>query len=289
MTQPLLKRIPLLRQLLHARDDLRELRAIAELQLRLDKELLTATLLAQPKYQDPKRLNRHEAQVFSQNGEDGAIAEIFARIGVVDRVFVEFGAGDGMENNTTYLLFQGWSGFWFEGDESNVQAIRESFEQAVRKNRLVVAREFLTAERAPEILSKHQVPREFDLLSLDIDRNTSWIWRKLGEFRPRVVVIEYNASIPPQDEWEIAYSADAKWEGTLCFGVGLRTLQKIGEKLGYVLVGCELSGTNAFFVRNDLAVNRFLAPFSAENHYEPPRYFLSRTWGHRRAFNDNCP
>jgi len=289
MTRPLLKRIPLLRQLLHARDDLRELRAIAELQLRLDKELLTANLLAQPKYQDPKRLNRHEAQVFSQNGEDGVIAEIFARIGVVDRVFVEFGAGDGMENNTTYLLFQGWSGFWFEGDESNVQAIRESFEQAVRKNRLVVAREFLTAEQAAEILSKHQVPREFDLLSLDIDRNTSWIWRNLGDFRPRVVVIEYNASIPPHDEWEVAYRADATWDGTVYFGVGLRTLQKIGEKLGYVLVGCELSGTNAFFVRNDLTLDKFSAPFSAEHYHEPPRYFLRRTWGHRRAFNENCP
>ena len=288
MTRPLFK-IPVLRQFLNAREDLRELRAAAELQLRLDKELLTANLLAQSKYQDPKRLNRYEAQVFSQNGEDGIIAEIFARIGFVDRTFVEFGAGDGMENNTAYLLFQGWSGFWFDGDESNVERIRKSFEPATRENRLMVATEFFTAEKAADILTKHKVPREFDLLSLDIDRNTSWIWRKLGEFHPRVVVIEYNASIPPQEEWEIAYRADATWNGTLYFGAGLRTLQKIGEKLGYVLVGCELSGTNAFFVREDLALDRFAVPFSAENHHEPPRYFLRRTWGHRRAFNDNCP
>jgi len=288
MTRPLFK-IPVLRQFLNAREDLRELRAAAELQLRLDKELLTANLLAQSKYQDPKRLNRYEAQVFSQNGEDGIIAEIFARIGFVDRTFVEFGAGDGMENNTAYLLFQGWSGFWFDGDESNVERIRKSVEPATRENRLTVATEFFTAEKAADILTKHKVPREFDLLSLDIDRNTSWIWRKLGEFHPRVVVIEYNASIPPQEEWEIAYRADATWNGTLYFGAGLRTLQKIGEKLGYVLVGCELSGTNAFFVREDLALDRFAVPFSAENHHEPPRYFLRRTWGHRRAFNDNCP
>jgi hypothetical protein len=285
----LLYKIPLLRQLLYTRDDLRELRAASGLQLRLDKEILTANLLAQSKYQDPKRLARHEAQVFSQNGEDGIIAEIFARIGVTDRVFVEFGAGDGMENNTTYLLFQGWSGFWFDGDESNIGAIRKSFEQAARENRLVAAQEFFTAERAAEILAKRQVPKEFDLLSIDIDRNTSWIWRSLGEYRPRVVVIEYNASIPPQDEWEIEYRADAIWDGTLRFGAGLRTLQRIGEQLGYVLVGCDLSGTNAFFVRNDLATNKFSAPFSAENHHEPPRYFLSRTWGHRRALNDNRP
>ena len=38
-------------------------------------------LLAQPRYADPKRLHRHELQVFSQNGEDGVLMEIFRRIG----------------------------------------------------------------------------------------------------------------------------------------------------------------------------------------------------------------
>lgn len=288
MTRPFLK-MPLIREILHAREDLRALRAAAESQVRLSKELLIAKLLVQARYQDQKRLNRYEGQVFSQNGEDGIIAEIFSRIGAVSRVFLEVGAGDGMENNTAYLLFQDWSGFWFDSDESNVQAIYKSFGQSIRKNRLSVAREFFVGEGAAEILGKHQVPQEFDLLSLDVDRNTSWIWRSLAEFRPRVVVIEYNASIPPQDEWEIEYRTNAIWDGSLYFGASLRTLEKIGKKLGYVLVGCELSGTNAFFVRNDLALDKFAAPFSAENHYEPPRYFLTRTWGHRRGFNDNCP
>jgi hypothetical protein len=30
---------------------------------------------------------------------------------------------------------------------------------------------------------------------------------------------------------------------------------------------------NAFFVRMDLAAGLFCDPFTAENHYEPPRYF----------------
>jgi hypothetical protein len=281
-----LQRMPIIRQLQHLRDDLRAVRSAAELQLRLDKELLVAGLLNQPKYQGPKRLNRHEAQVFSQNGEDGIIAEIFRRIGTITRVFVEFGAGDGMENNSTYLLYRGWSGFWFDADEANLQALTQVFAQPIKDQRLVAAREFFTAETAAGILKKHKVPRQFDLLSLDIDRNTSWVWRSLHEFAPRVVVVEYNASIPPQDEWEIPYRADAGWEGTIRFGAGLRTLQALGEQFGYALVGCDLSGTNAFFVRKDLAADKFEEPFTAENHYEPPRYFLMRTWGHRRAFDD---
>jgi hypothetical protein len=43
---------------------------------------------------------------------------------------------------------------------------------------------------------------------------------------------------------------------------------------GYALVGCNLAGVNAFFVRADLAWDRFAAPFDAENHFEPPRFYL---------------
>jgi hypothetical protein len=59
-------------------------------------------------------------------------------------------------------------------------------------------------------LRKHSVLLAFDILSLDIDRNTPWIGRALREFRPHIAVIEYNASIPPQDAWaEWLIAADA--------------------------------------------------------------------------------
>jgi hypothetical protein len=59
----------------------------------------------------------------------------------------------------------------------------------------------------------------------------SWVWRALRAFRPRVCVVEYNASIPPQDDWEIPYEAEATWDGTLIFGAGLLALEKIGKDL----------------------------------------------------------
>ncbi len=101
-----LKQLPGLKQLLGSRTDIMITRATAARQLRLSQELFVTTLLASSKYDDPKRLNRHEGQVFSQNGEDGIIAEIFSRIGSTNRVFVEFGAGDGSENNSAYLIAQ---------------------------------------------------------------------------------------------------------------------------------------------------------------------------------------
>ncbi|MCS6951607.1 MAG: hypothetical protein RMK57_03650 [Bryobacterales bacterium] len=68
-----------------------------------------------PRFRDPQRLLGSGFKVFSMHDEDGIIEEIFRRIGETNRWFVEFGAGDGLENCTTYLLMKGWSGAWIEG------------------------------------------------------------------------------------------------------------------------------------------------------------------------------
>ena len=65
-------------------------------------------LFNNPKYKSPDKLNSYELKVFSQNGEDGIIEEILSRIGVTIGYFVEFGAGNGLQNNTAYLLTKGW-------------------------------------------------------------------------------------------------------------------------------------------------------------------------------------
>src|SRR5947209_1771548 len=82
-----------------------------------------AILASDPKYADPRRLNRYEFKAFSQFGEDGVLQEIFHRIGTTNRQFVEFGVEAGLENNTAYLLWQGRSGLWIEPVRGSVSAI----------------------------------------------------------------------------------------------------------------------------------------------------------------------
>ena len=55
---------------------------LAELQI--DNYLLE-NLHKNPKYDNPKKLNRYEFKVFSQAGEDGIISEIFNRIGTTNK------------------------------------------------------------------------------------------------------------------------------------------------------------------------------------------------------------
>ena len=130
------------------------------------------------------------------------------------------------------------------------------------------------------------VPEEFDLLSLDIDQNTYYAWEGLTKYRPRAVVVEYNALLPPDIDWKVHYESNRVWNGTSNFGASLKAFELLGRQLGYELVGCDFIGVNAFFVRSDLVGDSFAAPFTSENHYEPPRYALSHRRGHRTAILD---
>src|SRR5215471_12453964 len=111
-------------------------------------------LLAQPRYSEPKRLHRFEHQVFSQNGEDGVLAEIFRRIGTTDRSFLEIGVGDGLENNTAYLLAQGWKGWWLDGDHEGMEKIQNTFWQPLAGGALKIREALITAENISGILKE---------------------------------------------------------------------------------------------------------------------------------------
>lgn len=251
-------------------------------QIELDRTI--RDLLNNPKYEDQKKLNRYEHRVFSQSGEDGIVAEIFRRIGATNRFFVECAPGDGLENNTAFLLATGWIGVWIEGNAKHAHAITRTFSRRIKQGQLSFWHRFVTAENIESLLGQVSVPTDFDLLSIDLDRNDYWVWQKIQRYQPRVAVIEYNAIFPPGCDWVVEYVANVVWDETSNCGASLTALELLGAKKGYKLVGCNLAGTNAFFVREDLVQDLFCAPFTAENHYEPARYYLtSRKAGHRRS------
>lgn len=229
--------------------------------------------------QDPKRLHRSYAQVYSQHGEDGYIAEILSRIGPGDRQFLEIGVGDGLQNTTRFLLEQGWRGIWVEGDPVQADAARSHFKRFVDNGALKIVSRFVDCASINQMVADEGMGSEFDLITVDLDYNTSHIWRALSA-RARVSCIEYNGSIPASVPVEVPYAPDGIWDGTNHFGAGLKTLEQIGTAKGMSLVGCDLHGVNAFFVRNEDLEERFRAPYTAENHHELPKYALQAHIGH---------
>lgn len=215
-------------------------------------------------------LNQYEKRVYSQNGEDGIIEEIFSRIGTANRYCVEFGVGDGSECMIKKLVTQhGWSGLAMEGDLNScnkMSADYAAYPQVIIKNELI------TKENISRLFEENGVPKEFDLLSIDIDGNDYWVWQALSIYTPRLVVIEYNAAFPPPQKMVIAYQPDFKWGGTTYYGASLSSLAILGTRLGYALVGTDSKGVNAFFVRRDLLLQSGFPERTPEQAYHPPRY-----------------
>ena len=156
---------------------------------------------------------------FSQSNEDKIISEIFAEIGVTNKRFVEFGCGDGRQNNTIALLHQGWSGIWLEPHRRRCNSAKERFAGFP----VDIRRRIVTPRNVNKIVAD-----PLDFLSIDIDGNDHDVWEALTA-KPRVVCIEYDA----------------------INGSPLARMHGLGFAKGYTLVRCSASGVNAFFVRTD--------------------------------------
>ena len=242
--------------------------------VQMDLQRFWAETLAQPRYADPKRLLRHGFKVYSQHDEDGIIQEILRRIGTDKRTFVEFGVETGVECNTVKLLVEGWRGLWIEANAQAAKQIASTFDAFLKDSRLKLLQSTVTAENINTLIRSADLG-EIDLIGIDIDFNDYWVWKAIEVVKPRVVVIEYNAGLRPPMSLTVPYRPDHAASATNFFGASLEALVKLGRRKGYRVVGCNISGSNAFFVREDLAAHHFIEPATAEEHYEPPRHFFS--------------
>lgn len=185
-------------------------------------------------------LSSYEKKYWSQNGEDGVLLKIFEVIGAIDKYFVEFGTDNGTECNTRYLRQKcGWQGLMMDGSHSN--PLINFYE------------EFITAENINDLFRKYHVPREFDLLSIDLDSNDLWVWNALdSDYKPRVIVVEYSSWLGPHDNKVVVYNPTRIWDKTYYAGASIAALHKLGRKKGYSLVYAENRGVNLFFIRDDV-------------------------------------
>ncbi len=255
-------------------------RDLLPFQSNLTRLLLDDLLLSSPRYADEKRLLRANAQVYSQNYEDAMIADICSRIGATAKRFVEIGTEDGSECCTRFLLeLCGFSGVWVEMNPEMCDTIRRKYARYIADGRLILVEKAVTVANVNDIIPAEY--RDVDVLSIDIDQNTSHVWRAL-DIRSRIACIEYNSAFPPSLAVEVDYVADRVWDGSNVSGASLKSIEEIGVAKGMSLVGCDLHGVNAFLVGNGEDLSQFRAPFTAANHFEPMRLELVRRRGHPR-------
>lgn len=242
-----------------------------DLQNRILFDLHYEQLLSSPRYSDPRRLERFGHRSYSQNDEDGILQEIFRRIGIANGRFVEFGVETGRQNNSLFLLINGWRGMWIEADWSACRTIRNDFHQLIESGQLRLEEGRVTPDNIDTLIRAFG-DEELDLLSIDVDGNDYWIWAAMVS-RPRVIVCEYNAKFAPPVEWVMPYNPDHVWDESDYQGASLPALVKLAKIKGYSLVGCCIAGVNAFFVRNDL-MNEQFAEADVAALYNPPKYYV---------------
>lgn len=223
-------------------------------------------------FPDDIDLSYYEKSVYSQQGEDGIIEKIFDLIGVSSKYYVEFGAKDGHHLSNTKLLREkhGWKGLLL--DDKYID------------KKINLYKEFITAENINELFRKYNVPEDFDLLSIDIDYNDFHIWNAIDpRYRPRVVIIEYNATHLPNEDKVVKYEPYGFWDRSNYYGASILALYRLGRKKGYSLVYAEKNGINLFFIRED----RVLYPFKNINNvkkiYRKSR-FEGPNGGHKKDF-----
>jgi len=219
-------------------------------------------------------LNRHELSSYSNCGEDGILMYLFSKIGVTDRRAIEFGIEDGTECNAANLIFNfGFSGLLIDGDTTNVAYANAFYESILQEEakRARIVQSWITTDNINQLFEQNGYTGEIDLLSIDIDGNDYWVWDSITVVQPRLVVIEYNSIFGPKRSITIPYQPDFnRWEahpsGLYC-GASLKALTKLGEARGYVLVGGESAGMNAFFVREDVLAKTDIPAASIDEAY----------------------
>lgn len=187
-------------------------------------------------------LNEFAANVNSQSGEDGIIEKVLEVLTENNHWCVEFGAWDGIHLSNTYNLIanKGYSAVLIEGDRKRFCQLQKNFQSNERVKPINAFVGFEEDNSLDSLLRSTDIPVDFDLLSIDIDGNDYHVWAAVKHYKPKVVVLEYNPTIP--NPVEFVQARDIR----INQGSSILSLDKLAKDKGYELVAA--TTLNAIFV-----------------------------------------
>lgn len=198
-----------------------------------------------------ENLNQHRADTFSQFGEDGLIRFALDTLSGAGAQLtgwsVEFGAWDAVRfSNTRNLIdHHGYTGVFIEPDRDR---FRDLVLGSAGNDRIVpicAMVGFTPGDSLDTILAGTECPERFDVLSIDIDGNDYHAWSAIQSYRPRLVIIEFNPTIPNSIEFVQKAGPD------IMQGASLAAITRLANDKGYELIAT--TTINALFVERDSA------------------------------------
>ena len=215
---------------------------------------------------DNTGLLAYGSNVTSEHGEDGVIKRIFEIIGTESRSCVELGALNGVHGSNVWQLVkkEGWSGVLIEADRTYFEKLQQEFADTQIAECINAFVSFEGPTSLDNLLAKTNLPKHFDLFSLDIDGNEYHLWDSLKKYRPRVMLVEFNPSIPN----DVVFIQPR--DMSLFQGSSLMAFVELGKRKGYELVAA--NETNAFFVMKELFPKFGIADNSIDTLHTDHRY-----------------
>lgn len=193
--------------------------------------------------------------VFSQWDEDGILQYLIGNLPIANKTFIEFGVENYEESNTRFLLVNDhWQGMVLDAGAEDIRHIQR--DRIYWQYDLQAKCTWITRENINELMRKAGFGEDIGLLSIDIDGNDYWIWEAIQLIRPRIVVVEYNSLFglrPLAVPYKEDFQRTASHFSNLYYGSSLGALHYLAHKKGYYLVGSNVWGHNAFFVRADIS------------------------------------
>ena len=231
---------------------------------------------------DVSNPNSWEFSGLSQNGEDGIIDFLTRKLLMPNRYFIEIGAGDGMENNTSWLaIARRYSGLMIEGNNKTYETLEYlifPLHNGVETIYLFVNKENIQTIRERSLFLNP------DVFSLDIDSNDYYVAEAVLEsgIKPKIIVVEYNSAFGPDKSITIKFRTDfdsMHEQSQLYYGCSINGWRSLFSRFGYRFLTVETNGQNAFFVDPDAFDEKFVQPLKGldfqENCYHLRKYRTS--------------
>ncbi len=195
-----------------------------------------------------KQINLHDfkSNIYSQSGEDGIIKKILETIEVQkSKEFVEFGAHDGKTNSNCFNLLEeeDYFGLFIEPDKKRFQKLNLNTQNMNCKNiNVFVSTNGINS--LDNILKENNISENFDILSIDIDGYDYQIFKSLISYKPKIVIIEYNPTIPNNIEYVQPENFKKR------HGSSPKSLILLGKEKGYYPIA--ITDTNIFFLKEEI-------------------------------------
>ena len=256
--------------------------SISMLHIQNDETNLLAmgAMLSKQQYlMNSNNINDYEFKIFSQFGDDGIIQYLIKNVEIKNEVFIEFGVENYLESNTRFLMMNNnWSGFVMDGSDEAMNNLKN--QDWYWRYYLTHKSVFISKDNINELLENTGFSN-IGLLHIDLDGNDYHIFNEidLSKLNPSIIITEYNSIFGIDRLITVPY--DKKFVRTkahfsnLYFGASLSALNYVALKKGYVLVGCNIAGNNAYFVRKNL-INEKIKELSIDKAYKVSKFRESR-------------